>query len=511
MQTIELKGQPQNSFIGCLLLVPCATPSRFIQSSNVIAGVFDTNGILQVTTQDLPNPPYILLLTNGDDQMQNSCPQINELDSTNVIDAIGIPNSRGMNCGPDSVDVDLSVYPKFDYNGPESPERVFRDSKTNEWYAVIAIGGNPNNRYIIDIGGNNVAPTQFIESNPFISTFGSINPSISALSFTAIINEFQPSPLTQQIELLGYPFAEFSGCIISIDCDASVLMIDRAITVDDVSFDENGLLVVQTQDLEDPSYILVLLDSACPPTGIDPTTSISPNNVLDAVGIPDTSLDVNRCMPSNINGDLSIYPGFQDTGSEPQLVFRDGVTRAWYAINDPTGNVVNKLDATDLDASEFVFGDPLMTSYSQINPSIETPPPSQCYLCEGSTLPPPQRQSVTPPGSDMMCLDIYTNSLSLGPSLCATEKSSFQDYCCGIATNGGGGEDDGPSCYSGISGIGIGNEPVCLLCGTYEPPGIPLSSIQMRYIGDFTCGQLYDRGLNGFILASMCGPLQDFA
>ena len=64
-----------------------------------------------------------------------------------------------------------------------------------------------------------------------------------------------------------------------------------------------------------------------------------------------------------------------------------------------------------------------------------------------------------------------------------------------------------PPIYEG----GYGDEPECRICGTAEYPGKPNGFIVARYVGEYTCGQLYDRGLNGQIPGFMCGPLQDFA
>jgi hypothetical protein len=57
----------------------------------------------------------------------------------------------------------------------------------------------------------------------------------------------------------------------------------------------------------------------------------------------------------------------------------------------------------------------------------------------------------------------------------------------------------------------VGAEPDCPICGTMEYPGIPQGLIVARYVGQFTCDQLYGRGLHGMTSDFMCGPLQDFA
>ena len=57
----------------------------------------------------------------------------------------------------------------------------------------------------------------------------------------------------------------------------------------------------------------------------------------------------------------------------------------------------------------------------------------------------------------------------------------------------------------------VGNEGVCNICKDGSYPGIPYGFIVARYVGEYTCEQLYGRGLHGMIPNYMCGPLQDFA
>lgn len=57
----------------------------------------------------------------------------------------------------------------------------------------------------------------------------------------------------------------------------------------------------------------------------------------------------------------------------------------------------------------------------------------------------------------------------------------------------------------------VGNEPICPICGTEEYPGNPNANIVARYVGQYTCAQLYSRGYHGVTPNFMCGPLQDFA
>ena len=95
------------------------------------------------------------------------------------------------------------------------------------------------------------------------------------------------------------------------------------------------------------------------------------------------------------------------------------------------------------------------------------------------------------------CRDVY---LALGAisnpndDTCIDEKEENQELCCG---------DEEPEpfefpptdapAYSGP----FGDEPDCPICGTMEYPGIPNAFIVARYVGEFTCDQLYHRGLHG--------------
>ena len=57
----------------------------------------------------------------------------------------------------------------------------------------------------------------------------------------------------------------------------------------------------------------------------------------------------------------------------------------------------------------------------------------------------------------------------------------------------------------------VGPEPTCPVCGgTNEYPGRPNQLIVARYVGEYTCGQLFNRGFHGMVPGYMCGALQDF-
>ena len=49
------------------------------------------------------------------------------------------------------------------------------------------------------------------------------------------------------------------------------------------------------------------------------------------------------------------------------------------------------------------------------------------------------------------------------------------------------------------------------ICFFREFPGLPNAVFSARYVGTFSCGEFYDRGLNGWIPSFMCAPLQAYA
>eukprot|EP00934_Nitzschia_sp_Nitz4_P005157 Nitzschia sp. Nitz4//scaffold68_size99682//14636//15486//NITZ4_004553-RA/size99682-snap-gene-0.0-mRNA-1//1//CDS//3329556560//5147//frame0 len=127
---------------------------------------------------------------------------------------------------------------------------------------------------------------------------------------------------------------------------------------------------------------------------------------------------------------------------------------------------------------------------------------SMCPLC-ASFAETPTRWTYT--FSDgRTCTDIYMelSTVLASDDYCQEQKDIAQAICCGDA--------DVPTPAPVYSG-GTGSEPECPICGTDEYPGIPNSYLVIRYVGSYTCGQLYERGLHGLIPEFMCGPVQDYA
>lgn len=87
-------------------------------------------------------------------------------------------------------------------------------------------------------------------------------------------------------------------------------------------------------------------------------------------------------------------------------------------------------------------------------------------------------------------------------------KRKYQNACCNPNANVGTGSSGTPTlpAYTGP----VGDEPDCPVCGTSEYPGKPNQLIVARYVGQYTCGQLFTRGFHGLTPDYMCGALQDY-
>ncbi|MDT0558621.1 T9SS type A sorting domain-containing protein [Ichthyenterobacterium sp. W332] len=208
---------------------------------------------------------------------------------------------------------------------------------------------------------------------------------VTSLSFgQALINEFQPNaagtdPDPMPFELKGTPSASFSGWILSVESDpgGGTGTVDRATQVSG-TFDANGLLVVNIPDLENPSFTVILCENF---TGTAGTTDFDTDNdgvaddistvtnVYDAIGIPDNTGDEALLYGAQLGGQDFTY-----TGDEPGLVFRDGVTNDWYALNEPfDGTSVYALDASTVMASDFSPAVALAGNFGTANPVYSAP------------------------------------------------------------------------------------------------------------------------------------------
>ncbi|NRA47406.1 MAG: hypothetical protein HRU09_20850 [Oligoflexales bacterium] len=132
-----------------------------------------------------------------------------------------------------------------------------------------------------------------------------------------------------------------------------------------------------------------------------------------------------------------------------------------------------------------------------------------CPLCETAGEIPVRLDHPIDCNSAYTCLNLYIDLAQLDETNpeCLEEKAKHQASCCNVQEP----EQNCPPTSAPIYDGPVGNEPDCPICGTLEFPGNPNALILARYVGEYTCAQLYDRGLHGMTPGFICGPLQDYA
>ena len=378
-QQVEIRGTPGASFNGSFLSIDSDTATPVIDHAFPISGVLDSNGLLNATINDIENPSNTLVLIDN---------SITPIVGTQAIvptllpatyDAIGIPDSaldEAFLLGAALGGTD------FAFTGDE-PKRIFRDgNRPNFIYAV----NDPSFNNVVNTNGTTTPFASFITGNPDVTDFGEVNPSIYDRPGRVRINEFEPNPFgsdpsTQDIELRGPAGETFTGSIISVEADTAPT-IDR-VTQFSGTFNDQGLLVVTVNDLENPSFTLVLLDdSIVAPQGTLFDVATYKPATLDAIGVPDIPLDEANLLGEELGGIDFVY-----TGDEPKLIFRDGVDVGLvYALNDPPAGVAIRADGTAIPFGDFTLGNPELTSYGVRNPTVVPEPTSLALLGLGGLM-----------------------------------------------------------------------------------------------------------------------------
>jgi hypothetical protein len=207
---------------------------------------------------------------------------------------------------------------------------------------------------------------------------------ITSLSFGQQINEFDPNPAgtdpaNSTFELKGTANAAFDLWILSIENDGYNGTVDKATNVTG-TFDANGLAVVTTTDLENPSFTIILTDAFSGTLGddLDATNNgtldtSSLGTILDAVGVSDAVIDDATLYASALGGTDILYNG----QFEPLLAFRDGTTSDWYnTVTVDFGGAGEYIGVFDASGAELAAGDfdidPTASTYGSTNPSLST-------------------------------------------------------------------------------------------------------------------------------------------
>lgn len=212
-------------------------------------------------------------------------------------------------------------------------------------------------------------------------------------AYAALISEFEPNPYgpdsaDQYIELFGEVNTEFNNLTllaIEADRESNIGKIDQLISGVSGRFDEQGIATFSIEDLENPSFVLMLLIDSIFSVGDDLDTNNDGllddlslfSNVTDAIGIFDANPDYNLIQYANEVGGTS----FSYSGDEPKLVFRDSVTTELFALNDPDNQQVYNSNGLVFEATEFNFSTPVNT-FGEINPTRihAVPEPSILWL-----------------------------------------------------------------------------------------------------------------------------------
>ena len=186
-----------------------------------------------------------------------------------------------------------------------------------------------------------------------------------------VINELLPNPpgsdpAMQDVELRGEAGTTFSGFLISIENDGINGTVERLETVSG-TFDANGLLVVTIADLENPSFTLILAETATGlsigddldvgDTGTIDTSALG--IIYDALGVADSAADLTNSYAPGLGG-----VALNNISSEPSLAFRDGLSGEWYYLR---GSAIYDDTNTSVDTTEFMFGNPSVSTFGTMN------------------------------------------------------------------------------------------------------------------------------------------------
>lgn len=180
----ELSGEANAPFAGVLLAIGGESGRRGrIDNVATITGTFDARGILEFEYDVFLDPTITVALV---DEFRGQA-EVTDIDldddgvADNIGDLIGIRDAIGI---ADSLDDQQFLYGSdllpsgqdFAFTGDE-PRLIFRDASIGSWYAI----NNPDLGQILDITGNDIAGGLSFSGDPFATSFGSVNPGVTAV------------------------------------------------------------------------------------------------------------------------------------------------------------------------------------------------------------------------------------------------------------------------------------------------------------------------------------------
>lgn len=203
--TFELKGTANATFDLWILSLESDGYQGSVDRAGNVTGTFDTNGLATVTIPDLENPSFTIVLTDnftgsiGDDLDVLDNGTLDTSSLGNILDAVGVSDSTADNSTLYGTTLSGS---NILYNGEFEPLLVFRDANTGDWYQTVTVDfGQPTESInVFDVNGN-LVPNNNFDSDPASGpTFGSTNPSNTALSIQSkeIVGfSIYPNPATE--------------------------------------------------------------------------------------------------------------------------------------------------------------------------------------------------------------------------------------------------------------------------------------------------------------------------
>lgn len=229
--------------------------------------------------------------------------------------------------------------------------------------------------------------------------------SLSMASYGQIINEFEPNPvgadpMQSTFELKGTANAPFDLWILSLENDGFNGLVDRARNVVG-TFDANGLAIVTTPDLENPSFTVILTDNFTGSIGSDldmandgglDTTALGV--ILDAVGVSDSTEDNPSLYGVLLGGTNILF----NNSTEPSLVFRDDTTGDWYQVarvnSGGNNEIIGLFDAAGntISTESFSFDPTTAPTYGMANASNTALSLNEKFISDFTIYPNPANQ-----------------------------------------------------------------------------------------------------------------------
>lgn len=186
--TIELSGTANLAYNFNIYSIENDGISGLVDRATNVTGSFDALGLSVVTVPDLENPSFTLLLTDGNIPLVATGTDLDATDSGvldvsnlgTIFDSVGVSDNGGDDGTLYSTGLGGS---SILFNGEFEPLSVFRDASTGEFFQTVTVdfgGANEHIGVFAANGGPELNVATF-SSDPTATTFGAINPTVTAV------------------------------------------------------------------------------------------------------------------------------------------------------------------------------------------------------------------------------------------------------------------------------------------------------------------------------------------